>query len=267
MPKPPGSTTKACEYLTKTREAHHVYPYLGRERIAEVSREQIYTHLVTTLPEADATLVTRRAVRTVLSSMLQMAWDEQYRHDNPVITIKLKKVPSKPVLVSTHAQWNRLEGALPFAYARLNVTTDLLDGLQEVGAHEQAAALAARAAHASLDNPMGVARLLGSLRKVGAHEQAAALAARAASHVSLSDSDRAVYLLHTLREVGAGKDATILAARLPAVGMFGFFLTWDDYRDRFRFGRNADGTPATSWGWEDLGLRVTWSAKYDRRLP
>jgi integrase len=71
--------------------------------------------------------VTRRAVRTVLSSMLQMAWDEQYRHDNPVITIKLKKVPSKPVLVSTHAQWNRLEGALPFraavAYARLNVTT------------------------------------------------------------------------------------------------------------------------------------------------
>jgi integrase len=104
-----------------------VYPYLGRERIAEISREQLYTHLATTLPEAGATLVTRRAVRTVLSSMLQMAWDEQYRHGNPVMTIKLKKVPAKPVLVSTHAQWNRLEGALPFraalAYARLNVTT------------------------------------------------------------------------------------------------------------------------------------------------
>jgi hypothetical protein len=81
---------------------------------------------MTTLPEAGATLVTRRAVRTVLSSMLQMAWDEQYRRDNPVMTIKLKKVPGKPVLVSTHAQWNRLESALPFhaalVYARLNVT-------------------------------------------------------------------------------------------------------------------------------------------------
>jgi hypothetical protein len=59
--------------------------------------------------------------------MLQMAWDEGYRNGNPVMTIKLKQVPAKPVLVSTHAQWNRLEGALPFraalVYARLNVMT------------------------------------------------------------------------------------------------------------------------------------------------
>jgi integrase len=118
--------TPKAKQTYKSHLKNHVYPYLGRERIAEVSREQIYTHLMTTLPEADATLVTRRAVRTVLSSMLQIAWDEQYRHDNPVMTIKLKQVPSKRVLVSTHAQWNRLEGALPFpaavTYARLNVT-------------------------------------------------------------------------------------------------------------------------------------------------
>jgi integrase len=104
-----------------------VYPYLGRERVAEISREQLYTHLVTTLPDAGATLVTRRAVRTVLSSMLQMAWDQGYRDDNPVMTIKLKSSPTKPVLVSTHGQWNRLEEALPFpaalVYTRLNVTT------------------------------------------------------------------------------------------------------------------------------------------------
>ena len=82
---------------------------------------------MTTLPEAGASLVTRRAVRTVLSSMLQMAWNEQYRNDNPVSTITLKQSPTKPVLVSSHAQWNRLEAALPFraalVYARLNVTT------------------------------------------------------------------------------------------------------------------------------------------------
>jgi hypothetical protein len=102
--------TPKAKQTYKSHLKNHVYPYLGRERIAEVSREHLYTHLMTTLPEAGATLVTRRAVRTVLSSMLQMAWDEQYRRDNPVMTIKLKKIPAKPVLVSTHAQWNRLEG-------------------------------------------------------------------------------------------------------------------------------------------------------------
>ena len=119
--------TPKAKQTYKSHLKNHVYPYLGGERIAEVSREQLYTHLVKTLPEAGATLVTRRAVRTVLSSMLQMAWDEKYRDGNPVMTIKLKQVPSKPVLVSTHAQWNRLEDALPFraavVYARLNVTT------------------------------------------------------------------------------------------------------------------------------------------------
>jgi hypothetical protein len=62
-----------------------------------------------------------------LSSMLQMAWNEGYRNDNPISTITLKQSPTKPVLVSSHAQWNRLEAALPFraalVYARLNVTT------------------------------------------------------------------------------------------------------------------------------------------------
>jgi integrase len=119
--------TPKAKQTYKSHLKNHVYPYLGRERIAEISREQLYTHLVTTLPEAGATLVTRRAVRTVLSSMLQMARDEQYRQGNPVMTIRLKKVPAKPVLVSSHAQWNRLERALPFraavAYSRLNVTT------------------------------------------------------------------------------------------------------------------------------------------------
>jgi hypothetical protein len=119
--------TPKARQTYKSHLKNHVYPYLGGERIAEVSREQLYTHLVTTLPEAGATLVTRRAVRTVLSSMLQMAWDEKYRDDNPLRTITLKKVPAKPVLVSSHAQWNRLEDALPFraalVYARLNVTT------------------------------------------------------------------------------------------------------------------------------------------------
>jgi hypothetical protein len=43
-----------------------------------------------------------------------------------------------------------------------------LDSLRKAGAHQQAAALAARAAaHAALDNPGDVARLLDSLREAG----------------------------------------------------------------------------------------------------
>ena len=119
--------TPKAKQTYKSHLKNHVYPYLRHERITAITREQLYTHLVTTLPEAGASLVTRRAVRTVLSSMLQMAWDEGYRHDNPLTTIRLKKAPTKPVLVASHAQWNRLEAALPFqaaqVYARLNVTT------------------------------------------------------------------------------------------------------------------------------------------------
>jgi hypothetical protein len=98
----------------------------------------------------------------------------------------------------------------------------LLDRLREAGAHEQVAALAGRAAaHAPLDHPDAVAALLGSLQKAGAHEQAA----------TLTD-------------------------RLPTVGMFRLFLEQKGLADQFRFGREADGTLAAPWGWEDLDL---WS--------
>lgn len=62
---------------------------------------------------------------------------------------------------------------------------------------------------AALDNPYGVASLLDRLREAGAHEQAAAL-----------------------------------TARLSATGMFELFLEQKGAADQFRFGREADGTPA-----------------------
>ncbi len=53
----------------------------------------------------------------------------------------------------------------------------LLDGLQEVEAHEQVAVLAERAAtHTALDNPYAVIMLLDGLRQVGVHEQVIVLA-------------------------------------------------------------------------------------------
>jgi hypothetical protein len=58
------------------------------------------------------------------------------------------------------------------------------------------------AAHASLDDPYGVARLLDSLREAGAREQAAALAGRAAAHVSHDHPYRVAWLLDSLRRAG-----------------------------------------------------------------
>ena len=61
-------------------------------------------------------------------------------------------------------------------------------------------------------------------------------------------------LLDSLREAGAHEQAAALAGRLPAAGMFGLFLKQKGLADQFRFGREADGTPAAPWGWEDLDL-------------
>ena len=132
----------------------------------------------------------------------------------------------------------------------------LLGSLRQAGADEQAAALADRAAaHAPLDDPYGVARLLDSLREAGADEQAAALLARdPAAHAPLDDPVGVARLLGSLREAGADEQAAALAGQLPAAGMFQLFLEQNGPADQFRFGREADGTPAAPWGWEDLDL-------------
>jgi hypothetical protein len=48
------------------------------------------------------------------------------------------------------------------------------------------------------------------------------------------------------------EQAAALVDRLPSAGMFGLFLEQNGPADKFRFGREADGTPAVPWGWEDL---------------
>jgi hypothetical protein len=111
------------------------------------------------------------------------------------------------------------------------------------------------AAHAALDDPSGVAYLLASLQEAGAHEQAAALLARdPAAHAALESPRAVAWLLGRLREAGAHEQAAALAGRLPEAGMFGLFLEQEVSADQFRFGREADGTPAARWGWEDLDL-------------
>jgi hypothetical protein len=59
-------------------------------------------------------------------------------------------------------------------------------------------------------------------------------------------------LLGRLREAGAQDQATVLAERLPGAGMFELFREQEGRQDQFRFGREADGSPAGRWAWEDL---------------
>ncbi|WP_242890940.1 hypothetical protein [Actinomadura litoris] len=59
-------------------------------------------------------------------------------------------------------------------------------------------------------------------------------------------------LVRRLAKVGANDQAAALLQRLPAAGRF---HTWKDLivnPERFRFGREHDGTPAAPWDWNDL---------------
>ena len=117
------STRQEYGYTAK----NHIVPYIGHLRISEVNRETFFNLLVKVLPSEEASQVTVRATRVVLSAMCQMAFDEGYRNNNPIRGIRLKQAPTKPVLVASHDQWRRLEEALTYPpaklYARLNVTT------------------------------------------------------------------------------------------------------------------------------------------------
>jgi hypothetical protein len=78
------------------------------------------------------------------------------------------------------------------------------------------------------------------------------LADRVAGSFPLDDPRAVARLLKKLRAAGAEEHATALAERLPAAGMFELFREQGGRQDRFRFGREADGSPAEPWGWEDL---------------
>jgi integrase len=105
----------------------HIYPYIGKRRVAEISRETIHRLLTVILPEAGASRATAINTRTCLSAMLQMAWDHGYRSDNPVQGIRLKHPPAKPIVVATPRQFQRVYQVLPSqaakTFARLGVST------------------------------------------------------------------------------------------------------------------------------------------------
>jgi integrase len=97
----------------------HVIPYISKQRVAEVPRETIHRLLTVVLKQEGASQTTILHTRTALSAMLQMAWDNGYRKDNPVRGIKLKGVPTKPIIVATKDQFLRVYNALPHQPAKV----------------------------------------------------------------------------------------------------------------------------------------------------
>ncbi|TLP60966.1 hypothetical protein [Microbispora triticiradicis] len=168
----------------------------------------------------------------------------------------------------------------------------LLDSLRKAGAHEQFTALAQRAAaHAPLDDPNAVGLLLMTLDVAEARSHVATLLARdPAGRVLLDDPcgvgallvglyfskardqiaallardpaanttlnpgvpDEPRLLMFGLSLVRAHDQITALAERLLAAGLFEAFMQIDGHKERFRFGREPDGSAADRWGWEDL---------------
>ena len=140
---------------------------------------------------------------------------------------------------------------VPFEYPE--AVTRVLQSLLEADTQDQVAALAHDlSAYVDLDHPGNVAWLLDTLRQAGAQDQVTVLARDLVPQVLLDHSPYVDILLASLREAGAQDQVTALVGRLPAAGMFELFRQQEGYQDRFRFGREADGTPAEPWSWEDL---------------
>lgn len=124
---------------------------------------------------------------------------------------------------------------------------------QKIRAGNDARKLAARFDDSALlkDPSADFAWLWIDLREAGEGEAALKLAARIAS-APLSDQDAVAQLLVDLRRAGAKQQARTLVDRLPGEGWFELFREQPGHESRYRFGRELDGSPAPSWGWDDL---------------
>lgn len=225
-------------------------------RLREAGAEQQFTVLADRAA-AHAPVHDPFAVATLLSRLREAGAEQQAAgllHRDPAAHVRLDDPRAVATLLASlrEAGAEQQASALADRAAARRPLDDRCTAARprEAGAEQQATALADRAAALiSLDDPFAVARLLGSLREAGAEQQATVLLRRdPAAHVS-----RAVAaLLASLREASADEQAIALAGRLPGAGMFELFREQQDRQDRFRFGRDADGSPAQPWSWEDL---------------
>jgi hypothetical protein len=133
----------------------------------------------------------------------------------------------------------------------------LLYSLYRANTSTQAITLSSRAAAATpLNDPGAIATLLKTMWNAGDQEQVAVLLSRSpATQASLTKSYDVSRLLEELQQVNAQEQVSMLMDRLPGEGLFEIWVQ-EDHRERFRFGREADGRPAKPWKWDDLNSCV-----------
>ncbi|WP_330342618.1 hypothetical protein [Streptomyces sp. NBC_00557] len=171
------------------------------------------------------TAAAHHAHPTDLNTLGDAAWDRGLYRDAAQLhkNATAHRNPHAPATLVRHFRQLHPTDLRPTAWAAAHASLDdpytvarLLDALREAGAQEQVTALLARdpAAHASLDDPYTVAELLDALREAGAQEQVTALLARdPAAHASLDEPSKVSMLLDALREAGAQEQLTALAVR------------------------------------------------------
>ena len=278
----PGSVARLLNGLREVGADEQTAALLARDPAAHAALEDpgAVARLVHALREAGAddqakTLAARAVAQTVLDdpgavarlldTLREAGEDEQAKTlaaraiaqailDDPGAVARLLNALRK---ARAYDQTAALLARDPAAHAALDrpaAVASLLDALREVGADEQTAALLARdpAAHAALDRPAAVPWLLYALRKADANAQVKTLAARATARAEFNDAGSVDALMNALRNVGAEEQASELLDELPAEGRFDLFCTCANHQVLFRFGREADGSPAPTWGWEDL---------------
>ena len=184
-------------------------------------------------------------------------------HRDPAACVRLNDLRGIAMLLQAMREADALEQVTALA-ARAATDTNLdspdgvvwlLYGLRETGEHEQVTVLLRRnpAACVRLNDLRGIAMLLPALQEADAHEQVTVLLRRnPAACVSLDEPGDVAWLLRVLRHADTQEQINILVERLPGEGMFRLFREQEDHEDRFRFGREVDGSPAKPWGWRDL---------------
>lgn len=96
----------------------HVLPAFGHVRVAELQREAVRAYL-TGMAEKGMSVSSQRYVRSVLSAMMQTAWDDGYRGDNPIRGLRVQRGSRKQIVVLRNEEFGRAYRELPTAGARM----------------------------------------------------------------------------------------------------------------------------------------------------
>lgn len=108
---------------------NHIYPAFGTKRVAELERQDVRTYL-TDLDEAGASVTLQKRVRAVLSAMMQTAWDDSYRSDNPVRGLRVRRGKRRQIVVLTTDQFQSVYKQLPSRGAKLLARLIVNSGLR-----------------------------------------------------------------------------------------------------------------------------------------